>query len=86
MLDQLRERNFILACFGAGVYGFVHRAFLDYLAAADIGQQFAEQEITADDLAAIFTARWPDPAWQEVLLLITGLIPAKVAGRSAGDS
>src|SRR5262249_22727474 len=36
MLGQFRERNFILARFGGEVYGFVHRAFLEYLAADDV--------------------------------------------------
>jgi hypothetical protein len=33
IVDQLRERNFILARFGPGLYGFVHRAFLEYCCA-----------------------------------------------------
>ena len=81
MLNQLRERNFILALFGAGVYGLVHRAFLEYLAAADICDRFAAHEITADDLTRVFGDRWKDPAWHEVLVLITGMIPSRLAGR-----
>ena len=36
MLRQFRERNFILSLFGGGVYGFVHRAFLEYFCADDL--------------------------------------------------
>ena len=80
MLDQLRERNFILARFGAGVYGFVHRAFLEYLAADDISARFAAHEISADDVIQVFADRWNDPAWHEVLVLIAGMIPTPFAG------
>ncbi|MGH4010494.1 MAG: HEAT repeat domain-containing protein [Pseudonocardiaceae bacterium] len=82
MLDQFRERNFILSRFGAEVYGFVHRAFLEYLAAADIAQRFAERELSEDELITeVFGRHWSDPAWQEVLLLITGMIKERFTGR-----
>ena len=29
----------------------------------------------------MFGGHWNDPAWQEVLLLITGMIPARFAGQ-----
>jgi hypothetical protein len=74
MLGQLRERNFILARFGGGAYGFVHRVFLEYLAADDIRQQFSEHKMTQDGLLGMFGQHWNDPAWQEVLLLVTGMI------------
>jgi len=80
MLDQLRERNFILARFGAGVYGFVHRAFLEYLAADDISARFAAHEISAEEVTQVFADRWNDPAWHEVLVLISGMIPTPFAG------
>jgi predicted NACHT family NTPase len=79
MLEQLRERNFILARFGGGAYGFVHRVFLEYLAADDICQRFSDHKITEDELLDIFRQHWNDPAWQEVLLLITGMIPENFA-------
>jgi energy-coupling factor transporter ATP-binding protein EcfA2 len=82
MLDQFRERNFILSRFGAGVYGFVHRAFLEYLAAADIAHRFAERDLTENDLITkVFGRRWSDPAWQEVLLLIIGMVNERFAGQ-----
>jgi hypothetical protein len=82
MLEQFRERNFILSRFGAGVYGFVHRAFLEYLAAADIVERFNARELTEDQLITdVFGRRWPDPAWQEVLLLIAGMIPERFVGQ-----
>ena len=82
MLDQLRERNFILAQFGAEVYGFVHRAFLEYLAAADICQRFSSREMTESELLHVFRDHWEDPAWQEVLVLIAGMIPPRFTGQA----
>lgn len=81
LLAQLRERNFILAWFGAGVYGFVHRAFLEYLAADDIFQRFSRHEMTESELIGVFQEHWRDPAWQEVLLLLVGMIPEAFAGQ-----
>ncbi|WP_322768223.1 NACHT domain-containing protein, partial [Frankia sp. Cr1] len=40
MLAQFRERNFILSRYGADVYGFVHRAFLEYFCADEIVRRF----------------------------------------------
>ncbi len=82
MLAQFRERNFILSRFGAEIYGFVHRAFLEYLVAADIVQRFQDRELTEHELITeVFGAHWPDPAWQEVLLLIIGMLPERFAGQ-----
>ena len=74
MLDQFRERNFILSRFGAEVYGFVHRAFLEYLAADDIVNRLNRRELSETQLIEdVFARHWADPAWHEVLLLITGM-------------
>jgi predicted NACHT family NTPase len=76
MLRQFRDRNFILSRFGAEVYGFVHRAFLEYLAAAQIVHRFTdERSLSEHDLVhGVFGARWADPAWHEVLVLVAGMI------------
>ena len=80
MITQLRTRNYILARYGPGVYGFVHRAFLEYLAAADIAQRFDDRELTDDDLLTLYTRRGSDPTWSEVLLLLIGLKERFVPG------
>ena len=82
MLRQFQERNFILSSFGAGVYGFVHRAFLEYLAADDIYQRFSARELDEQELLAIFDDHWADPAWDEVLLLLAGMIPERFAAEA----
>jgi hypothetical protein len=82
MLRQFQERNFILSSFGAGVYGFVHRAFLEYLAADDIYRRFSERELDEQELLAIFDDHWADLAWAEVLLLLAGMIPERFAAEA----
>ncbi|MGH3379380.1 MAG: HEAT repeat domain-containing protein [Actinoallomurus sp.] len=82
LIRQLRERNFILSRFGDEVYGFVHRAFLDFLAADDIARRYqrdrewSEEELIRD----VFEARARDPAWHEVLLLLVGKLGERDAG------
>jgi energy-coupling factor transporter ATP-binding protein EcfA2 len=74
MIEQFQHRNFILSRFGSQVYGFVHRTFLEYLAAEDIDIRFGNRELSEEDLIdGVFGRRWKDPAWHEVLLLLTGI-------------
>ncbi|MFC8722134.1 HEAT repeat domain-containing protein [Kitasatospora sp. NPDC057198] len=82
MLQQFRERNFILSRFGGEVYGFVHRAFLEYLAASEIAHRFnRERSLTEEQLLeGVFAARWRDPAWREVLLLLAGELDERFVG------
>jgi HEAT repeat protein/energy-coupling factor transporter ATP-binding protein EcfA2 len=81
MLEQFQHRNFILSRFGSQVYGFVHRTFLEYLAAEDIDIRFGDRELSEEDLIeGVFGRRWRDPAWHEVLLLLVGL-RERFAGR-----
>ena len=40
MIQQFRERNFILSLYGANLYGFVHRAFLEYFCASAFVRKF----------------------------------------------
>ena len=76
MVRQFRERNFILSHYGGGVYGFVHRAFLEYLAAEDIDRRYTrEREWTQEEfIERVFVRHAEDPAWHEVLLLLVGRI------------
>ncbi|MCG8367053.1 MAG: NTPase (NACHT family), partial [Pseudanabaenales cyanobacterium] len=43
LIQQLRERNFILCYRGADSYGFVHRTFLEYFCAVEIVNRFEKQ-------------------------------------------
>ncbi|MFE2260610.1 HEAT repeat domain-containing protein [Streptomyces griseosporeus] len=85
MKRQFEERNFILSRFGGEVYGFVHRAFLEYLAAIDIAQRYAAREWTEDELIEqVFVRRADDPNWHEVLLLLVGLLERQISVGVAG--
>jgi hypothetical protein len=83
IVEQLRERNFILARYGPGLYGFVHRAFLEYCCADEITHRVKEtQELSVEDLVTqVFGRHAIDPAWQEVLALIAGMIHQRFLAR-----
>ena len=82
MIRQFRERNFILSRYGASVYGFVHRAFLEFFCADYYVQQFEKlQELSMAQLKQqVYEAHWTDSSWREVLRLITGRIADRFAG------
>ncbi|MDI1461057.1 hypothetical protein QEZ54_08785 [Catellatospora sp. KI3] len=64
------------------MYGFVHRAFLEYLTAGDLARRLTDFDLTHEQVLAVYEQRWQDPAWAEVLLLLTGIIPDKVAAQA----
>jgi predicted NACHT family NTPase len=78
MVEQLRDRNFIL-CFLGGYnedyYAFVHRTFLEYFCAWEFVQQFEGQKtLDLDGLIQIYREHWRDESWHEVLRLIAGML------------
>jgi len=82
LIQQLRDRNFILCYRGADTYGFMHRTFLEYFCAIEIVHRFEKQRIlTAEQLRdEVFGQHWQDETWHEVLKLICGAIDPKFAG------
>ncbi|RKE19609.1 HEAT repeat protein [Streptomyces sp. TLI_171] len=72
VVDRLRTRNFLLAHYGGGIYGFVHRTFLEYLAATELLDRSHEEEWTRDEIVEVLTERAGNPTWHEVLLLMAG--------------
>jgi len=82
LIQQLRERNFILCYRGADIYGFVHRTFLEYFCAFEIVQRFEKtRELSFEELRDdVFGKHWQDETWNEVLRLICGMIDPKFAG------
>jgi HEAT repeat protein len=76
MIRQFRERNFILSRYGGELYGFVHRAFLEFFCAEAFRWQFErDRTIDLDYLKfEVFGKHWSDPSWREVLRLIAGTI------------
>jgi hypothetical protein len=85
LIQQLRDRNFILCYRGADTYSFVHRTFLEYFCAKEIVNRFNKRgteggmvfEVLRDE---IFGQHWHEETWHEVLRLICGLVDAKFAG------
>ena len=73
MIQVLQERNWILTPRGPGLFGFVHRTFLEYLCASHILQRFRSQQLTIADLISIHVLpRANDDSWQEVIRLLAG--------------
>ncbi|MDG4772709.1 HEAT repeat domain-containing protein [Solwaraspora sp. WMMD792] len=73
MIDQLRERNFILSLYGSHMYGFVHRTFLEFFAAAAILDKFRhERAWSFERVKEVFGQHWPEASWREVLRLLAG--------------
>src|SRR4028118_557442 len=84
MVEQLRERNFIL-CFLGGYnedyFAFVHRTFLEYFCAWELVRQCKKQKpLELDGLIQIFREHWRDDSWHEVLRLMAGMLDAKFTG------
>lgn len=82
MIDQFRERNFILSLYGANLYGFVHRAFLEYFCAWEYVWEFERaKEITIEQLKEnVYGKHCEDQSWHEVLLIVCGMLEEKFAG------
>jgi hypothetical protein len=83
MIDQFRERNFVLSRFGYDLHGFVHRGLMEYFCADWFVDRFGRaKKITDDQLKTdVFGRHWEDPSWHEVLRLICGKIHPSFAGQ-----
>ena len=76
LIDQLRKRNYILCMRAPGLYGFVHRTFLEYFCALQLVDLLEKNpEFTVDTLKNdYFSQRWQDPSWTEPLRLICAMV------------
>jgi 3',5'-cyclic AMP phosphodiesterase CpdA len=74
LIRHLRERNYILARIGEDRFGFVHKTFLEYLAAESIYGRFAGRDIELAEIEELFQDTWQNAAWHEVLTLICGML------------
>ena len=83
LIGQLRSRNYVLCLYGPGLYGFVHRTFLEYFCAVELTRRLHEDpEYTIERLIEeVVGQHWEDPAWHEVLRLICGMVGDLYAGR-----
>ncbi|MBS1663632.1 MAG: DUF4062 domain-containing protein [Bacteroidetes bacterium] len=76
MIQQFRERNFILSLYGGNLFGFVHRGFLEYFCAMAFIQKFEKtRELSFEQLRdEVFGEHCDDPSWHEVLRIIAGVV------------
>ncbi|WP_420208233.1 NACHT domain-containing protein [Candidatus Electronema sp. JC] len=82
LVEQLRQRNFILCFLGSDSYGFVHRTFLEYFCAAEFVDQFEKKRsLDIDGLLALYDQHCREDDWQEVLRLICGQVDESFAGK-----
>ncbi|MFC1407539.1 MULTISPECIES: HEAT repeat domain-containing protein [Streptacidiphilus] len=72
MIERLYERAFLIHPFGAQTYGFVHRIFLEYLAARDLSHRYRQWD--EEQLIDMLAERAVDPGWREVVLLFLGMV------------
>ncbi|HKM54434.1 MAG TPA: NACHT domain-containing protein, partial [Isosphaeraceae bacterium] len=76
LVDQLRERNFILCHLGEDNYAFVHRTFLEYYCALEIVERFEKKKtLPFEQLRDEFYGKHhANESRNEVLCLIAGLL------------
>lgn len=74
LVQQLRERNYVLGLLGGTQFGFLHKAFFEFFAAEEVVHRFRGQRWKTADLGRIFAERWRADTWTEVLRLICGLL------------
>ena len=78
LIEQLRQRNFILCHYGNDNFGFVHRTFLEYFCAAEFIKRFSKRGTKEGGLSLeqlqseVYGQHWRDESWHEVLRLIIG--------------
>ncbi|NEA68927.1 HEAT repeat domain-containing protein [Streptomyces sp. SID12488] len=83
LVTQLRERDGVLVNYGPNAFGFLHRTFLEYLAAADICQRYWNREWTSEELLEeVVARRAQDSTWHETLLLLISQLGERDAARA----
>ena len=80
LIAQLRERHYILSYLGGTSYSFVHRTFLEYFCAARYNELWNDRELSEEQLRALFRTRGQESSWEEVLLLLSGMISSRYIG------
>ena len=75
ILQHLRERTHILAEIGEGIFGFVHRTFMEYFVASYYKSEFNARKADYEWLKrSVIRRRWQRDDWQEVLLLLVAML------------
>lgn len=83
IINQLRERNFILCLYGGETYGFIHRTFLEFFCASEFIHQFEiEKKITINYICEeILGVYWQKSTWHEVLRLFAGRLKEELVAK-----
>ena len=92
LIQQLRERNFILCLLGDDYFAFVHRTFLEFFCAWAWVWKYEKVEKDAETGLTIrislgelqrqtFDAHWSDEKWHEVLRLVAARLEPDFAGQ-----
>ncbi|HRI71092.1 MAG TPA: HipA N-terminal domain-containing protein, partial [Polyangium sp.] len=71
LLARLRDRHGVLVYWGANTYGFVHRSFLDALAAEELVDRFCAG-IENNEILELTRTGWESRTWRECLVLAVG--------------
>jgi HipA-like protein len=74
LVQHLRERNHVLTFVGGGMFGFIHRTFLEYWVAADVRARLHKQDLDPRAVGEIFRLHWREAEWREILTLLSGLL------------
>jgi hypothetical protein len=81
MINQFRERNFVLSRYGPDLFSFVHRTFLEFFCADHVVTRFQrDRELTLDDLRGLVDVHWADSSWREVFRLVCSNIAERFSG------
>jgi hypothetical protein len=74
ILTHLRERTYVLASVGEGIYAFVHRTFMEFFAAEAARDAFNGRRADYAWLTTLYADNWATNEWQEILLLLAGMV------------
>lgn len=74
LLYHLRERAEVLVPVGDSGVGFVHKIFLEHLAAREIWSRYASHRLSEDGLRKLFRDRRRDRDWATPLSLLFGML------------
>ena len=84
IIEKFRSRNFILCLYGGNyVYGFVHRAFLEYFCAFYFVHRLEKipNQSIENLLKEVYKPHWRDENWHEVMRLICSSVGEGYAGK-----
>jgi hypothetical protein len=73
-IEHLRERDSVVVSLGGEFFGFVHRAFMEHLAASEMYARVRSDQWNLQLAGRVFQEHWTDDLWQETLPLFCGML------------